>query len=297
MELVRGLGMFGGLFKEEERRTVTYSTVGGGQGADNLLRSPPPKGTVLVMKPALHCLGEDKRIVVGGATGIRLSMMLAAGLTDKEAKNVRGRPLHARTKEGLKNCKKALAIILRHDSPYKSCALTGILPSGMCFEGYLLFLRQKMFSELLKSIRSSELVVEEETTEEVTTTTTTTTTKNGGDVFTTTTMPENWMFPGFIIFTLFGPIVEPEMRYYQSHLLMTKQKDGTDCAENGTCGNRLGTSMTSDTKKRHKVQVKVEPGSLNRSSLARNKLTVSQEFQKAAMEQSKLLLASHNENS
>jgi hypothetical protein len=199
-QLVRGLGMFGGLFKEEERRTVTCSTVGGGQGADNLLRSPPPKGTVLVMKPALHCLGEDKRIVVGGATGIRLLMMLAAGLTDKEAKNVRGRSLHARTKEGLKNCKKALAIILRHDSPYKSCALTGILPSGMCFEDYLLFLRQKMFSELLKSIRSSELVVEEETTEEVTTTTTTTTTDNGGDVSTTTTMPENWMFPGFIIF-------------------------------------------------------------------------------------------------
>jgi hypothetical protein len=78
---------------------------------------------------------------------------------------------------------------------------------------------------------------------------------------------------------------------------MTKPKDGTDCAENGTFGNRLGTSMTSDTKKRHKVQVKVEPGSLNRSSLARNRLTVSQEFQKAAMEQSKLLLASHNENS
>ena len=155
---------------------------------------------MLVMKPALHCLGEDKRIVVGGATGIRLSMMLAAGLTEKEAKNVRGRSLHAQTKEGLMNCKKALAIILCHDSPYKSCALTGILPSGMCFEDYLLFLRQKMFSELLKSIRSSELVVEEETTEEVTTTTTTTTTDNGGDVSTTTTMPENWMFPGFIIF-------------------------------------------------------------------------------------------------
>jgi hypothetical protein len=51
-QLVRGLGMFAGLFKEEERSTVTHSTVGGG-GGDDLLRSPPPnKGTVLVMKPA-----------------------------------------------------------------------------------------------------------------------------------------------------------------------------------------------------------------------------------------------------
>ena len=71
-QLVRGLGMFAGLFKEEERSTVTHSTVGGG-GGDDLLRSPPPnKGMVLVMKPVLHCLGEDKRIVVAGTSGIRL---------------------------------------------------------------------------------------------------------------------------------------------------------------------------------------------------------------------------------
>jgi hypothetical protein len=71
-QLIRGRGMCAGLFKEEERKTVTLSTVGGG-GGDDLLRSPPPnKGMVLVMKPVLHCLGEDKRIVVGGTSGIRL---------------------------------------------------------------------------------------------------------------------------------------------------------------------------------------------------------------------------------
>jgi hypothetical protein len=220
-----------------------------------LLRSPPPKGTVLVMKAAIHCLGEDKRIVVGGTTGIRLSMMLTAGLTNKEAKNVRGRSLHAQTKEGLKNCKKALAIVLCHNSPCKSCAVTGILPSGVCFEDYLLFVRQKMFSELLTSLRTSELVVaEEETTEEATKTTTT----DNDDVSTTTTMPENWMFPGFFIIALFGPIVEVEMRCYQSPFLMTKPKDGNDCGdENGTGGNsRLLTSLTSadKMKRRHKCK-------------------------------------------
>ncbi|KAI2508515.1 hypothetical protein MHU86_5914 [Fragilaria crotonensis] len=91
-QLVRGLGRFAGLFKEEERSgTVTHNSTGvrGGGGDDNLFWSPPPKkSTTLVMKPALHCLGEDKRILVGGTTGIRLSMMLAASLTDTEAKNV-----------------------------------------------------------------------------------------------------------------------------------------------------------------------------------------------------------------
>ena len=119
---------------------------------------------MLVMKPALHCLGEDKRIVVGGTPGIRLSMMLAAGLTDREAKNARGRSLHTRMKDALKNCKEALAVVLHHNSPYKSCALTGILPSGMCFEDYLLFVRQQMYSELLVSPRSLELVEVDETT-------------------------------------------------------------------------------------------------------------------------------------
>lgn len=79
--------MFAGLYTREERVTVTCSTVGGG-GGDDLLWSPTPKRTILVMKPALHCLGENKRIIVGGASGIKSSMMMVAGLTDKEQKNV-----------------------------------------------------------------------------------------------------------------------------------------------------------------------------------------------------------------
>ena len=119
-------------------------------------------------------------------------------------------------------------------------------------------------------------------------------TENVDAAVTNTIMPDNWMFPGFIVFSMFGPIVETEMRYYQSHLLMPKPKDGT--APNGTnSGTRLMTSDNNNNKKRHKVQLKVEPGSLDHSSL-RNKLIVSQEFQKAAMEQSKLLLQSHEDN-
>ncbi|KAI2508514.1 hypothetical protein MHU86_5913 [Fragilaria crotonensis] len=165
----------------------------------------------------------------------------------------------------------------------------------MCFEDYLLlFVRQKMFIELMMPQRSSELVEVEQTADQVTTTT-----ADRSDAVFATIMPENWMFPGFIVFSLFGPIVEPEMRYYQSHLLMTMPKDGTSCGdENRTGGgNRL---LASDKKnKRHEARVKVEPGGplSNRSYLPGNqKFTVSQEFQKVAMEQSKLLLESHEEN-
>ena len=42
-------------------------------------------------------------------------------------------------------------------------------------------------------------------------------------------MPKNSMFTGFlVVFALFGAIVKAEMRYYQSHLLMVRPKDGDD---------------------------------------------------------------------
>ncbi|KAI2492691.1 hypothetical protein MHU86_21839 [Fragilaria crotonensis] len=308
-QLVRGLGMFAGLYKEEERSgTVRHSAgIGGGGGDDNLLRSPPPtKRTMLVMKPALHCLGEHKRIVVGGTTGISLSMMLAKGVTDKESKNVRGRSLHRRTKEAIKNCQMALDIVLRHDSPYKSCALTGILPPGMCFENYLLFVRQKMFIELMMPHRSSELVEVEQTTDEITTTTATpmTTTTDSSDavpLIATSIMPENWMFPGFIVFSLFGPIVESGMRHYQSHLLVIKPNDGTLSGKRLLTSDNINDNNNTSNKKQkcHTEQVDVEPGGgpLNHSSSPGNKkLTVSQGVQTAATEQSELLQESADEN-
>ena len=178
-----------------------------------------------------------------------------------------------RTKEALKNCKKALAIVLRHDSPYKSCAMTGILPSGMSFEDYWLFVRKQMHSELFKSVRSSKLV-EEAKTDETTTTTEEEKETTTGEVTKTTTaenatftMAEKWMFPGFIVFALFGSIVEPEIRYYQSHLIMTKPR------RNGDINETAGTPDNNNNKnkmKRHKGQVMGDSGS-------GNKLTVSQE--------------------
>ena len=155
-QLVRGIGQFAGLYNAEDMATVTSSA--GAGGMDAFRRSG---GTVLVIKPELHCLGKGKRIIVGGGNsgGLTLPMMLAASLADKEGANpIRGRSLHARTKDALRNCKKALALVFRHDSPYKACSITGMLPSGMSFEYYLFFVRKEMYTELQVSVRSSELV-------------------------------------------------------------------------------------------------------------------------------------------
>ena len=141
-----GIGQFAGLYNMEDMVTVTAGA--GVGGIDNFGRSG---GTVLVIKPELRCLGEGKRIVMGGNSGgLTLSMMLAASLADKEdAKGIRGRSLHVRTKDALRNCKKALAVVLCHDSPYKTCVITGMLPSGMSFEDYLLFVcKEMLYTEL-----------------------------------------------------------------------------------------------------------------------------------------------------
>ena len=141
-QLVKGLGVFAGLFNEEllenSLTAVDSSSSRGydgggapGGGYQEPLRSPTPtlstSGLVLVMKPELHCLGEDKKIVVGGTYGLKLTTMLAAGLTEKasDAGGIKGRTLLKRSKEIIRNRRKALAIVYRHDSPYRNVASTG----------------------------------------------------------------------------------------------------------------------------------------------------------------------------
>jgi hypothetical protein len=81
-QLVRGLGIFAGIYNEEFlQNSVNGAAVRGGGG--NLPQSPTPTGLVLVTKPELHCLGQDKEIIVEGTNGLKFSAMLASGLTGK----------------------------------------------------------------------------------------------------------------------------------------------------------------------------------------------------------------------
>jgi hypothetical protein len=83
-QLVLGTGVFTGLYNKEpvpsstNNGTITTTTP---EGA-----SVNSSSVLLVIKPELHCLGTDKRIIVGGASGITVPLLLAASLILKLCK-------------------------------------------------------------------------------------------------------------------------------------------------------------------------------------------------------------------
>ena len=87
-----------------------------------------------------------------------------------------------------------------------------------------------MYSELQVPVRSSELVEVDDQPEvpEGSSTRITPPSTAEKEPVLPTIMPKNWTFTGFLVFALFGPIVRPEMRFYQSHLLMVRPRDGGD---------------------------------------------------------------------
>ncbi len=104
-------------------------------------------GEVLVLKPELHGLGEDKRITVGGASGITMSLLSAPSLKIN-ASSLQGRTLLCQAQEHIWNGKKALSIVHCYDSPYKSFSLTGYPTSGMTIKDYYMFVRRNMHALL-----------------------------------------------------------------------------------------------------------------------------------------------------
>lgn len=321
-QLVKGVGIFAGLYSEELlQSSVTTSDPSrlynhGGGGGEELLRSTAPatlssSGLVLVMKPELHCLGEDKKIVVGGTNGLKLSTMLASGLTQKAFEvNIKGRTLLSRSREILKNCKKALAIVSRHDSPYKAYMSSGLLPSGMCLDDYLLYIRQKMYVALLPpsigNNKPDHCMMVSDTTPVASVASVAESSSDfgrneslgysdeGNDVL-MNTMPDSYVFPGYLVFALLGPIVPPEMRPHQSHLIMTKPPVEDDTSEQS---KRKSETDTAGSRKMHKVKVekgvgrvKEEPGRNSSTSPTKTKgYTINQQLQIAAMAQSKMVI-------
>lgn len=61
------------------------------------------------------------------------------------------RTILCRAQDHLKNGKKALAIVLASDSPYKAYASNGTLPSGMSLQDYYMYIRRKMYTLLLNN--------------------------------------------------------------------------------------------------------------------------------------------------
>ena len=300
-QLVSGLMLFAGLYNEEllqdceasSDHTRGYGGVGlGDKSARSLNRVTNPSlstipGSVLVMKPELHCLGEHKKFVVSETGGLNLSTMLASGWGDKSSDAITGRTLHNRSKEILKNCKKALTFLHHRDSPYKNWTSDGCLPSWMYREDYLLYVRKKMYVALLPAPctnktmpTDSSATVPAASVADATNPHSTSTasvaatvantnenaimtasmapvannslmtsgrasvatvvessascgkTKNDNHVMAKDddviqpTMPDDYMFPGYLVFAMMGPIVPQEVRKYQSHLIMEKPETG-----------------------------------------------------------------------
>jgi hypothetical protein len=301
-QLVSALMLFAGLYNEEllqdcvasSDHTWGYGGVGlGDKSARSLNRVTNPSlstipGSVLVIKPELHCLGEHKKFVVSETGGLDLSTMLASGWGDKSSDvTITGRTLHTRSKEILKNCKAALAFVHHRDSPYKYWTSDGCLPSWMDREDYLLYVRKKMYVALLPAPYTNKIMptdssatvpaasVADDTNPNATSTASVAATvantnenaimtasmarvadnslmtsgrasaatvvessascgktKNDNhvvakdDAVIQPTMPDDHMFPGYLVFAMMGPIVQQEIRKYQSRLIMEKPEKG-----------------------------------------------------------------------
>jgi hypothetical protein len=88
-QLRLGTSLFSGLYNEgpisTTSKTNTIRTAGttsddGTSTSGSAHSGRSTRGEVLVLQPELHCHGEDKRITVGGAFGITMSLLSAPSL-------------------------------------------------------------------------------------------------------------------------------------------------------------------------------------------------------------------------
>ena len=229
-QLVGGIGIFGGLYYQSGTSS-DYLTPA---HHDHHTTNPPPllntttARSSLVMKPSLHCLGGHIAIPVGGINGISLPLLLQSKLNTTASNpddNIKPRTLFTRAQEVVKNGKKALACVMAPDSPYKDYIKTGNLPSGMNHDDYLQFVREKMYFVLNPSKQCDDISAN--TSSRNTTSSTTPDADNAGisgdnEAQQVVEAAKMFTFPGYIVFSLMGPIVEDfDMLCHRSDLQMT----------------------------------------------------------------------------
>ena len=224
-----GMQEFASLFDQEELPSKTTQTATVPLDGDH-----PP--CCLVLKPTLHCLPNGKKISITlqpGMGGIDRSLLTRKNL--KNCEDISAPVLLSKCEDVMKNCKKALSIVLSKDSPFKEGQLP---PSGMNYFDYLQYVREKMYIMLKgKPVFVDEneyAVVQQEEDDDDTPT-------DGGATSTNTeednepdAMPETYIFRGFFAFALWGPIVPEGNDIYKSRALTTgkgpteRGKDGRE---------------------------------------------------------------------
>jgi hypothetical protein len=128
-QCLKGLGQFAGLFDKEAI-----------SNCDNSVTVDRAAPYALVLKPSLHCLSGDRRVVCNGHGGISKDVLWHKSLSSNKRETVSPKTLCDNAKEVLRNCKKALALVKAPASPYRD----GDLPSGQRIEDYWLWVRKSM---------------------------------------------------------------------------------------------------------------------------------------------------------
>jgi hypothetical protein len=157
------------------------------------------KGTIkLVMKNVYHCL-QDTIVVSTNRKdkGINMAVLSSKGLNN--IAQITARSVWDFGKAVEKNGKKVLALL--KDSEYAD----GKIPSGKTYEDYLLFIREAMYNDFKSD--STAAVATAADDDEDDTSIHSETNGNGDADSATDGMKDSWMFPGYIAFALWGPIM------------------------------------------------------------------------------------------
>jgi hypothetical protein len=266
--------------------------------------------------------------------GITLSLIFANGLKNRTRHS--NRTLLCRAQEHVKNGKKALSIVMHAESPYRDHVSTGNLPSGMTLDDYYLFVCQGMY-ELMHpgtAVPSTERLPTEQNNRSteynlgmadelngdnindvysatLSTSSAPTTSESVSTVF---AMPDSWIFTGFIIFALLGPIVPSVMFPYRSELLMTappdnclgiSRKEATSNASgitSTTASSATGRTATRKTAALESAAARQRKHGISEVSLGEDQgtkrvlLTLNQKISLAGIAQSKVMIE-HREQS
>ena len=167
----------------------------------------------LIIPESLHCIAGAEIVVAPHC--ITKSLLTRKNLTNLA--DIKANTLFRNAKAVEANCKKALAICVGKDSPYRD--FDGTFPSGTNWEDYLLWIRKKMF--LLDKVIKDNLVDVDDDAE-----------SNDGDSNETDSvgkydnansdedaLPSDVYFKGFFSFALWGYIPPPGGGDFKSSLM------------------------------------------------------------------------------
>lgn len=251
-QLLRGFGSFSAMFDREEEL---------GQGE-----------IILKLKKCFHCMEET--IIVSdnpSKKGITMAVLSSKRLSNRILLNPRQLWDFAKLVE--RNGKKALAILKQ--SEYADTINNGNLPSGKSYEDYLLFLRREMYKELGGGVM--EIGDDDNST-------------TSGTEVVEDTMKDSYLFPGYMAFALWGPIIPDDMNSChkaEAFFISDEAKD----KKNGRKYMRSNSSIDGTTRSVHSKSV-------NDSVMITNEIEQKAILMKAAIAQqcSSFLQATEKQN-